>query len=191
MKKVLVLATLLYISTETSTVYQYWNQYCISVLKPVLYISTETSTVYQYWNQYWQISTWTRVLMFPNVHHLKFYQNLDYFIPSVSFRNQSSLFSSTLQELHINVYFFADCVFLLDGRLNQLRNLFINVFHILPLKSPIDEKVSFEKKKKRITIDWIFSRKKLLIWNLFRWHVVTKHCFTMKYLFHISIEWWI
>ena len=71
------------------------------------------------------------------------------------------MFSSTLQELHINVHFFDDCVFLLDGRLNQLRNLFINVFHILPLESPIDEKVSFEKKQ-RITIDWIFSQKKIV-----------------------------
>lgn len=81
------------------------------------------------------------LMMFRNVHHLKFYQNLNYFLPSVLFSNQSSLFSSTLQELHVNVYLFDDCVFLLDGRLNQLCYLFINVFHILPLGSAIDDKV--------------------------------------------------
>ena len=99
------------------------------------------------------------LMMFTNVHHLKFYQNLDYFIPSVLFPNQSSLFSSTLQELHINVYFFDDCVFLLDGRLNQLCNLFINVFHILPLRSTIDDKVvSFEKRKEKQLIGFFLEK---------------------------------
>lgn len=86
-------------------------------------------------------------MMFKNVHYFQFYQNLGYFLPSVSFPNQSSLFSSTLQELHINVYYFDDCIHLLNGRLNQLCTLFINVIHIIPLRSFIDNKVSEEEKE--------------------------------------------
>ncbi|CAF4201076.1 unnamed protein product, partial [Rotaria sordida] len=33
--------------------------------------------------------------------------------------------------LHINVYYFDDCLYLLDGRLHQLHTLFVRVFHIL------------------------------------------------------------
>jgi hypothetical protein len=86
--------------------------------------------------------------MFTNVHHLKFYQNLNYLIPSVLFHDQSSLFSSTLQELHINVYLF-------DGRLNQLCTLIINFFHVFPLRSSISDKVNYAKKK-LITINRFF-----------------------------------
>jgi type III secretory pathway component EscT len=61
------------------------------------------------------------------------------FFSNVLNNDQSSLFSSTLQELHINVY-------LLDGRLNQLCILIINVFHILPLRSSISDQVNYVKR---------------------------------------------
>ena len=60
------------------------------------------------------------LMIFRNVHHLKFHQNFNYYRSSVSFDNQSSLFSSTLRELHVDVYLFGDCLYLLDGRLNHL-----------------------------------------------------------------------
>ena len=58
--------------------------------------------------------------------HLKFYQSNSFIL----FNEQPSLFSSTLLELHINVYLFDDCLYLLDGRLNQLHTLFVNVYDI-------------------------------------------------------------
>jgi hypothetical protein len=80
--------------------------------------------------------------MFTNLLHLKFYQNLNNPTEFVLFNDQSSMFCSTLVELHINVYFFDDCLFLLDGRFNQLRILLVNVFHIWRLRSTITNKVS-------------------------------------------------
>ncbi len=80
--------------------------------------------------------------MFTNLLHLKFYQNLNNPTGFVLFNDQSSMFCSTLVELHINVYFFDDCLFLLDGRFNQLRILLVNVFHIWRLRSTITNKVS-------------------------------------------------
>ena len=44
----------------------------------------------------------------------------------ITFRHRSSyIFSSTLLELHIKVMHMEDCLYLLDGRLNQLR-----IFHV-------------------------------------------------------------
>jgi len=36
-----------------------------------------------------------------------------------------------------------DCLFLLDGRLSELRILFLTTFHILPLQSTIINKVNY------------------------------------------------
>ncbi|CAF1445988.1 unnamed protein product [Rotaria sordida] len=59
----------------------------------------------------------------------------------ISFGIQSPMFSSsTLVELHIVVYRFDECLFLLDGRFNQLRILFVTTFHILPLQRSIINK---------------------------------------------------
>jgi len=85
--------------------------------------------------------------MFTNLRHFKFYQNLNNPTGFVLFNDRSSMFSSTLVELHINMYLFSDCLYLLDGRFNQLRILFVNVFHIWPLRSTINNKVSYISKK--------------------------------------------
>jgi hypothetical protein len=80
--------------------------------------------------------------------HLKFYTSVPTGAGYISFGMQSSMFScSTLVELHMNVYRFDDCLFLLDGRLNQLRTLFVTTFHILPLKRTIINKVNCYEKK--------------------------------------------
>ncbi|CAM4904474.1 unnamed protein product [Rotaria socialis] len=76
------------------------------------------------------------LIIFTNILHLKFYESSS----SILFKEPCSSFSSTLVELYIDVYLFDDCLYLLDGRLDQLRILFINVCHILPLRSTINTK---------------------------------------------------
>jgi hypothetical protein len=83
--------------------------------------------------------------IFTNLLHLKFYHSFNGVTSFVSFIDQFSVFSSTLVELHISVYFFDDCLYLLDGRFNLLRKLFVSIYHILPLRSTISDKVSYIK----------------------------------------------
>jgi hypothetical protein len=83
------------------------------------------------------------VTMFTNLLHLKFYQPSSFIL----FNEQPSLFSSTLLELHINVYLFDDCLYILDGRLNQLHTLFVHVDQICPLRATFNNKVRYRNKK--------------------------------------------
>ncbi|CAF1577007.1 unnamed protein product [Rotaria magnacalcarata] len=64
------------------------------------------------------------------------FENLQYFIfertstfnQSLSFGFSSSTFmSSILVELHVNVVYFTDCLYLLDGRFNKIRTLHVNI----------------------------------------------------------------
>ena len=49
----------------------------------------------------------------------------------LSFRiSPPSIFSSNLLELHINLDHFTDCLYLLDGRLNQLRTFYTSISRI-------------------------------------------------------------
>ena len=50
--------------------------------------------------------------------------------PPVFFADQPTMLSSTLVELHINTYFFEHCLYLLDGRFDQLRTFIVNTVHI-------------------------------------------------------------
>ena len=71
------------------------------------------------------------LLLFTNVLHLKFYALDDFLCGHVSFVDRSPIFfSSTLVELHVNLYCWNDCLYLLDGRLPRLHTLFVKVFHI-------------------------------------------------------------
>lgn len=79
--------------------------------------------------------------MFTNLLHLKFYQDFNNPTGFMLFNNRPLEFSSTLVELHINLYLFDDCLYLLDGRFNQLRMLFVDVFHIWSIRSNINNKV--------------------------------------------------
>ena len=64
-----------------------------------------------------------------------------------SFANPSStLFSTTLLELHVNVPSFDDCLYLLDGRFEQLRTFHIKISNIR-LTRIIENQVRFSKKK--------------------------------------------
>jgi hypothetical protein len=80
--------------------------------------------------------------------HFKFYTSVPTGTGYLTFGIQSPMFSSsTLVELHMNIYLFDDCLFLLDGRFNQLRILFVTTFHIIPLQRTIINKVNcFERK---------------------------------------------
>jgi hypothetical protein len=68
--------------------------------------------------------------MFTNLQELKFNVNSIY-SRRLPFDISPLVFiSSTLLELHVNVTHFYDCIYLLDGRFNQLRVLHINTFWI-------------------------------------------------------------
>lgn len=72
------------------------------------------------------------LLLFANLLHLKFY-SVDNKYPGdyFSLTDRTLRFSSaTLVELHVNVYRFDDCLYLLDGRLPQLQTLFVQVCQI-------------------------------------------------------------
>lgn len=64
----------------------------------------------------------------------------------ITFNMKSPTFlSSTLLELHVCVNDFNDCLYLLDGRFNQLRAFYIDVDHILSTTSNINTKVVYNK----------------------------------------------
>jgi len=47
---------------------------------------------------------------------------------AISFRDSSpTILSSTLLELHVLLEDFTDCLYLLDGRFNQLQTLYVNI----------------------------------------------------------------
>jgi hypothetical protein len=48
-------------------------------------------------------------------------------------------------ELHINVAVFDDCLYLLDGRLNQLRKLYVSISFVDPRSPMFNEKVNFSR----------------------------------------------
>lgn len=83
--------------------------------------------------------------VFTNLLCLKFQPSLEFYIKNIerlSFEWQPSTFySSTLTELYINVEYFIDCLYLLDGCLNQLRTFHINVHWFLNSLSPPTRKV--------------------------------------------------
>jgi hypothetical protein len=62
----------------------------------------------------------------------------------LSFENISPpFFSSTLMELYTNVCSFDDCLYLLDGRFNQLRTFHVKISMVLSSSSRIDNKVGY------------------------------------------------
>jgi hypothetical protein len=95
--------------------------------------------------------------------HFKFYTSVPIGSGFISFGIQSPMFSSsTLVELHMTVYRFDECLFLLDGRLNQLRILFVTTFHILPLQRTIINRANYLARYSIIKIDKFRNRCKFL-----------------------------
>ncbi|CAF3039770.1 unnamed protein product [Rotaria sp. Silwood2] len=68
--------------------------------------------------------------MFTNLEYLKFYPSSIGFYQLTFDISPPTVMSSTLLELHISVYYFTDCLYLLDGRFQQLRTFHVNIFHI-------------------------------------------------------------
>jgi len=54
-----------------------------------------------------------------------------------------SIFSSNLLELHVNLETFTDCLYLLNGRFNQLRKFYVNICMIVPSHLVIDNQVNY------------------------------------------------
>ncbi len=52
-----------------------------------------------------------------------------------------TLISSTLLELHVNLISFSDCLYILDGRFNQLCTLHVKIVSIGPSTLVINNKV--------------------------------------------------
>lgn len=80
--------------------------------------------------------------IFPNLIHLRFlrsskmdvgYMSIDSDIPICS--------SSFLRELHVTVSSLTECLYLLDGRLNQLDSFYVNIVTIYRIPPNIDMKV--------------------------------------------------
>ncbi len=80
------------------------------------------------------------VTMFINLQYLNFAPSI--FNQQFSFGGLSqSVFSSNLLELQANLKDFTDCLFLLDGRFNQLRTLFVHVSTIVSSSIEVNNKV--------------------------------------------------
>jgi hypothetical protein len=80
--------------------------------------------------------------IFPNLKYLNFDINL-YSCHQLSFRMLPlGVVSSTLLELHVSLDDFDDCLYLLDGRFNQLHTLHVDVGFISTLILTIDNKVN-------------------------------------------------
>jgi hypothetical protein len=95
-----------------------------------------------------QISVFTHILSaFSNIRCLKLYSPSDSCVQRLSFENhRPTFFSSTLMEFHVCLQSFNDCLYLLDGRFNQLHTLIVTVGGILPPQPMINNKVSYFKR---------------------------------------------
>ncbi len=80
---------------------------------------------------------------FSKLRYLNFDASFDLNIKPMSFNwvTIQTFSSSSLKELHINTYDFNECLYLLDGRLNQLEKFYVSVFVIYLQPSAIKDKV--------------------------------------------------
>ncbi|CAM4782744.1 unnamed protein product [Rotaria magnacalcarata] len=80
------------------------------------------------------------ITIFSNLQYLNFCPSL-FFYQYLSFDNSPpTVFSSTLLELRVCLENFTDCLYLLDGRFNQLRTLHVKIFDITFSSLVIDNK---------------------------------------------------
>ncbi|CAF3646356.1 unnamed protein product [Rotaria socialis] len=79
--------------------------------------------------------------VFTNLHYLNIYSPDYMYFPRLSFNDElSTFFSATLTELHINLENSNDCLYLLDGRFNRLRVLYVNIGFLFPTSAMIGNK---------------------------------------------------
>jgi hypothetical protein len=88
-------------------------------------------------------NVFTHILtMFTNLKYLKLGPTLCWY-QQLSFNNShSSVFSSTLLELHVYVPFFTDCLYLLDGRFPQLHTFHLHINQISSSTLTINNRVN-------------------------------------------------
>lgn len=80
---------------------------------------------------------------FSNLRYLKIGPSLTWY-HGISFGiSPPSLFSSTLLELHVSLISFTDCLYLLDGRFDQLHTLHVNIPKIAASTSTIKNEVNY------------------------------------------------
>ncbi|CAF4069433.1 unnamed protein product, partial [Rotaria sordida] len=63
-----------------------------------------------------------------------------------------SVISSTLLELHVSLEYFSDCLYLLDGRFNQLHTLYVYISKILSSHFSHSERIKIIKREKLPTL---------------------------------------
>jgi len=69
--------------------------------------------------------------MFTNIKYLNFGESLRSDQRLSFYLSPPSVISSTLLELHVSLVYFSDCLYLLDGRFNQLHTLYVYIYEIL------------------------------------------------------------
>ncbi|CAF2145333.1 unnamed protein product [Rotaria magnacalcarata] len=105
------------------------------------------------------------LIMYNKLRHFKFYTSVPIGTAYISFGIESPMFlSPTLVELHIVVYRFDEYLFLLDGRFNQLRILFVKTFHILPLYRSIINRKNIISHMPRLN-QFIFNIRSIINYN--------------------------
>lgn len=95
-------------------------------------------------------TVFTHVLsVFTNLRFLKFHSSSPHeYAQRLSFENKPpTFFSSTLMELHANVHSFNDCLYLLDGRFNQLRTFHVKLSTVLRPSRMINNQVGYYENK--------------------------------------------
>ncbi|CAF1431574.1 unnamed protein product [Rotaria sordida] len=77
---------------------------------------------------YTKIFVFTQIfIQYPNLQYLNFCPSSSLYV-HLSFSNSSPIFvSSNLLELHVCLTNFTDCLYILDGRFNQLRTFYVNI----------------------------------------------------------------
>ena len=120
---------------ETSSIHKLKKQISVFVID-IIKNEKQNSTVEMIQLVFTYILT-----IFINLRYLNFgpssngYQELSFGISA------PTVFSSNLLELHVNVDRFTDCLYILDGRFNQLRTLYITISMIFSSRLIIDNKV--------------------------------------------------
>jgi hypothetical protein len=91
-----------------------------------------------------ELSIFTHILtVFSNIRYLKLYSPSDFYNHELSFDDHfPTFFSSTLMEFHVSVLSFNDCLYLLDGRFNQLHTLHVTISWFSSSQTMINNKVS-------------------------------------------------
>ncbi|CAF4338743.1 unnamed protein product [Rotaria sp. Silwood2] len=90
--------------------------------------------------KYTKIFVFTQIfIQYPNLQYLNFCPSPSLYV-HLSFSNSSSIFvSSNLSELHVCLANFTDCLYILDGRFNQLRTFYVNISLIQSENKNVDK----------------------------------------------------